>query len=472
MFELYGINKDSFPNNLDAWTNGLHPEDKEIAIEECNIAIKGEKDFNTSFRIIHPNGEVLYIKANGLVIYDNKGNPIRMIGINKDITQTKYTEEQLLLAKEKAEESDRLKTAFLNNISHEIRTPLNGILGFAPFVIDPDAAQQEKEQYLNVLDKSCQRLLNTVTDYMDMSLIVSGSMQVYPKQVNYNSLIETLHQQLKECCSEKNLEFNIQHSIIPDGVILKTDEELLMKALTHLLNNAVKFTPKGYITLGYELINHELEFFVGDSGVGINNDVKKRVFDAFMQENVSNTRGHEGSGLGLSIASGIVKLLGGKIRLVSEKMLGTTVFVRLPIEQNTNVKENADEISKIVQNKIPVVLIAEDDDLSFQYLEKIISNISDKIIRAFSGKEAIEICSSNPSINMILMDIKMPLLNGYEATRQIRKFNKDVIIIAQTAYAQTGDNYKAIEAGCNEYISKPIRKSDLVALLSKYSNIS
>ncbi|MFZ4400724.1 MAG: PAS domain S-box protein [Bacteroidales bacterium] len=430
----------------------------------------GKENINEEF-IKDGNGIIRTILTTKTLYIDQLSNKF-LVGVINDITAQKRFEKDLIIAKEKAEESDRLKTAFLNNISHEIRTPLNGILGFAPFVIDPEATPQEKEQYFKVLDKSCQRLINTVTDYIDMSLIVSGSMQVNPKHVDHYSLVETLNQRIITCCSEKNLEFNIQHSIIPEAVILKTDEELLMKALTHLLNNAIKFTPKGCITLGYEFINNELEFFVGDTGVGINNDVKKQVFNVFMQENVSNTRGYEGSGLGLSIASGIVKLLGGNIRLVSEKMLGTTVFVSLPIEQKKSIKEKDDVISKYRQNILPIVIIAEDDDLSFQYLEKIMSDISDVIVRAFNGKEVIEICKKNPAVNMVLMDIKMPLLNGYEATRQIRKFNKDVIIIAQTAYAQAGDKNKSIEAGCNDYISKPINKNELMALFSKYSNNS
>lgn len=467
MYELYGITKDAFLNNIDVWINGLHPEDKQMAIDASNAALAGGKEFDIAFRVLHPDGNVLYLKGNGIVIRDEEGNPLRMIGINKDITESKRAEEQLLQAKERAEESDRLKTAFLNNISHEIRTPLNGILGFASYIIQPNINQREKEEYMSELTHSSYRLINTVTDFMDMSLIVSGNMHPNISSIDVYSLIQLLHHRFLHDCEEKKLELKIVHCSLPSGTILKSDEELLTKALSHLMINAIKFTPNGSVSLGYEMKKNELEFFVADTGVGISEEHQERIFEVFMQENISNTRGHEGSGLGLSIASGIVKLLGGKIRLESKKMIGTTVFMTFPVENRVVKTKQEAMIEGRSVKKISLVLIAEDDEVSYRLTEVIMKKISGKIIRAVDGKEAVDLCLKHPEIDLVLMDVKMPIMDGYEAIRQIRKFNKEVIIIAQTAYGLTGDMNKSMEAGCDDYISKPIRKDELVAMIQK-----
>jgi PAS domain S-box-containing protein len=472
MYELYGMTKDDFSNNnnIEAWIHGLHPEDKQSAIDALNAALAGTKDFDLSFRVLHPDKTVLYLKANGSVIIDAEGNSIRMIGINKDITESKQAEEQLMIAKEKAEESDRLKTAFLNNISHEIRTPLNGILGFASYIVQPNITQKEKEGYLSELTHSSFRLINTVTDFMDMSLIVSGNMHVNPQPVEMYSLMQILQQRFLGFSNEKKLELIIQQGQIPDGFMLKTDEELLMKLLSHLLSNAIKFTAKGNITIGFEFKSNELELFVRDTGIGVSDEYKDRIFDVFMQENVSDTRGYEGSGLGLSIAKGIAKLLGGTIRMESAKAVGTTVFVSFPVESNEIGKVDGITFNEKQIDKVSFLLIAEDDDASYLFIETVMKKYSDHIVRAANGKEAVDFCLNNPDIDMVLMDIKMPVMDGYEATRKIRQFNKNVIIIAQTAYGLAGDKNKAIEAGCNDYISKPINKDELYAIVLKRIN--
>ena len=467
MFELYHVPKDTFSYKIDGWINCLHPTDKQEAVDTLHAALEGGKEYDTAFKVLHPDGKVLYLKGDGTVIRNAKGNPIRMIGINKDITESKQAEEQLMLAKERAEESDRLKTAFLNNISHEIRTPLNGILGFASYIIQPNINQKEKEQYMSALTHSSYRLINTVTDFMDMSLIVSGNMHAKMQPVEIYSLMQILQQRFMGFAMEKKLELIIQPGNVPLGFMLDTDEELMMKLLSHLLSNAVKFTATGSITIGGELKQNALELFVKDTGIGVSGDFQERVFDVFMQENVSDTRSYEGSGLGLSIAKGIAELLGGNIQMESIKDVGTTVSVSFPVE----VKEAGalnDASSGINQSeKVSFLLIAEDDDASYFYVENVMKKYSDHIIRAVNGKEAVDLCLKNPEIDMVLMDIKMPGMDGYEATRKIRQFNKNLIIIAQTAYGLAGDQNKAIEAGCNDYISKPINKDELVALVLK-----
>jgi len=237
---------------------------------------------------------------------------------------------ELMNAKDKAEASDRLKTAFMNNISHEIRTPLNCILGFAPFIVRSDSTMEEKENYLDILKVNSDRLMNTINDFMDISLLISGNMEVYPQPIDISLLLTKVFEIFHEPSSKKNLELNLQFPENTDTIILNTDGELLQKAVSKLVDNSVKFTKKGSITLGFERLNNVIEIFVKDTGEGIEKDSQEFIYKSFMQEHVSSTRGHEGSGLGLSISKGIMQLLGGEIRLESTKNKGTTVFLSLP----------------------------------------------------------------------------------------------------------------------------------------------
>ncbi len=250
-----------------------------------------------------------------------------VIKIIRNITQRKLAEKDLIKAKEKAEESDRLKTSFINNISHEIRTPINGILGFAPFIIQPDITMEEKEEYLGILSSSSIRLMNTINDIMDISLIISGNMELHPQPIDISSLLTKVFEQYQEPSKKKNLGFKMQFPDNAYNYILHTDGEMLQKVVSHLVDNSVKFTKEGSVTLGFELINNEIEIFVKDTGVGIEKDAQEHIYKSFIQEDNSLTRGHEGSGLGLSIAKGMMQLLGGEIRLESTKNVGTTVFL-------------------------------------------------------------------------------------------------------------------------------------------------
>jgi len=376
---------------------------------------------------------------------------------------------ELIIARDKAQKSDRLKTAFLNNISHEIRTPLNGILGFASFIIQPDITMEKKEKYLEILNLSSTRLMNTVTDIMDLSLIISGNMHVHPQQVNVSSLLKNVFMDFQESAKIKKLDFKMQFPNNADEIMLHTDKEMLYKAISKIINNSVKFTQEGSINLGFELINDEIKIFVKDTGVGIEDDAQKIVFENFMQEDISNTRGHEGSGMGLSIARGIMRLLDGEISLVSTKKVGTTVFLTLPYKiLTTHTKPKGKNLTKAIEvKKMPIILIAEDDEDNYFYMEELL-NKDYEITRALNGQEALYLCKKHPEINLVLMDIKMPIMNGIEATRIIKSFRNELPIIAVTAYAESGNVSKIKEAGCDDYLAKPVKKDSLISLIQKY----
>jgi len=421
------------------------------------------------------DGGKIDVSLNVDSVRNEEGIILYSISSWRDITERIQWEQDLIKAKDKAEESDRLKTAFMNNISHEIRTPLNGILGFAPFIIEPDISQEEKEMYLNTLNYSGERLMNTVTSYIDISMLVSGSIEIVPKQFDISLLLKEIFENSQGACAKKNLAFKITLPEKKDQFMLNTDRELVWKIVAHLVDNAIKFTQKGSVEIGCNIITVEnsdyVVLYVKDTGHGISTDKQKIVFDAFMQENIASTRGHEGSGLGLSIAKGLTQLLGGKIRLESEQNKGTTVFVTFPVEKKIPTEQTKDDSTKYSGEKFGTILIAEDDDLNYLFIETILNGNSSKLLRAENGQEAVDLCHQHPEIDLVLMDIKMPVMGGIEATLLIKSFRKDMPIIAVTAFAQTGDENRFREAGCVDYISKPFKKEKLLELIGKYIKI-
>jgi PAS domain S-box-containing protein len=395
-------------------------------------------------------------------------------GSIQDITERKQAELELIKAKEKAEESERLKSAFLTNMSHEIRTPMNGILGFAELLKLPNLTNEEQQDFIKTIQISGERMLNTINSIVDISKIESGLIQVDIKESNINEQIEFIYDFFKPEVENKGLQFLLKNSLPSNEAIIKTDIEKVFAILTNLVKNAIKFTNEGSIEFGYERKGEYLEFFVKDTGVGIPQKQHQMIFERFRQGSESHNRDYQGSGLGLSISKSYVEMLGGKIWVESEEGKGSTFHFTIPY--NAVLVEKTERINvvpaehKEVEIKKLKILIVEDDEISSELLTIKLKEISKEVLHAITGFEAIEACRNNPDFDLVLMDIRMPIMDGYEATRQIRQFNKDVIIIAQTAYGFLGDKKKAIEAGCNDYISKPIAKTLLYELIKKHCN--
>ena len=316
--------------NLKKKTEKIEAQNKDYIQINNELAFQNQEKENRTVELSIVNIE-LEVQNNEIQKYSTE-----LIIANKELAfQNEEKEKQaveLIIAKEHAEQSDRLKTAFMNNISHEIRTPLNAILGFAPFIIEPDITMEEKEAYLEIINFSSDRLMNTITDIMDISLIISGNMEVHPQPIDISSLLVKVFKHFQEPCKGKNLELKMQFPYKTDPVILNTDGEILRKAVSKLVDNSVKFTKEGSITLGFELINNEIEFFVTDTGKGIEKDAQELIYKYYMQEDVSSTRGHEGSGLGLSIAKGMIQLLAGQdaFQMSGIFIIGPDGRIRLP----------------------------------------------------------------------------------------------------------------------------------------------
>jgi len=404
-------------------------------------------------------------------------------GISFDISKVKETENELIAAKERAEESDRLKSAFLANMSHEIRTPMNGILGFSELLKEPGLTGEQQQEYIRIIEKSGTRMLNIINDIVDISKIESGQMKVSLSETNVNDQIEYLYNFFKTEAGNKGILLSYKCALSIKDAVLLTDREKLYAILTNLVKNAIKYTNTGSIEFGYSLDSvrdkasldttiKTIEFYVKDTGIGITHDRQVAIFERFVQADIADKMARQGAGLGLAISKAYVQMLGGKIWVESEERKGSTFYFTLPFysgEKDQNVTKNEIQAAaKKYEMKILKILIAEDDDSSAKLMTIMVGKFGKEILRAFNGVEAVEICRNNPDIDLILMDIQMPEMNGYEATQQIRKFNTEVIIIIQTAFAMSGDDEKAIAAGCNGYISKPFRKDKLMELVEKY----
>ncbi len=406
-------------------------------------------------------------------ILDSDGKITAASTIARDITMRKLAEQQLVVAKEKAEESDKLKSAFLANMSHEIRTPMNGILGFAGLLKEPDLTGEEQQNYIRIIEKSGARMLNIINNIVDISKIEAEQMEVDLSDVNVNSVTEYLYAFFKPEAEIKGIRLILKNSLPSNECVINTDSNKFDSILSNLIKNAIKYTHSGSIEFGYTLPHESLlQFFVKDTGIGIPGDRQAAIFERFIQADISDKQAYQGAGLGLAIAKAYVEMLGGKIRVESEHGKGSIFYFTIPYNAD---KQANGAITKAViseQKNVPVknlkILIADDDETSDIFIELLINQFSREVLHAETGIEALRLFMNTPDIDLVLMDMKMPEMDGFEATRQIRGFNKDVIIIAQTAYGLSGDREKALDAGCNDYIAKPIIREELFALIQKY----
>ncbi len=374
---------------------------------------------------------------------------------------------ELNLAKEKAEASDRLKTSFINNISHEIRTPLNGILGFGQILADHDLEEEEKNRYLYILNESSERLINTVTNFLEISMITSGNQEFEKKEFLPETIISDVAKHFQPACDNKKLNLIIEQSADLQDTLIYSDRELLFKIFRHLMDNALKFTAAGSIVIGCKRRGNDLVFSVQDTGKGITDVGKNVIFNSFSQEDNSYTRGYEGCGLGLTISKGLVELLGGSIWVESAVEVGSTFFFTIPIQGGENISK-AEVFQSENDSEIKTILVAEDDEINFLFINILLRSETIRILHARDGQEAIDLCRIHPNISAALIDLKMPFVDGFEASRQIKAMDSSIPILAITAYTSSEDKQRALDAGCDEFITKPVNKEQLTEKLAKY----
>ena len=427
-------------------------------------------------------GETINRRKNGTLynemqtitpLIETDGKIKYFISIKEDITERKRAEQELTIAKERAEESDKLKTAFLQNMSHEIRTPLNGIIGFSRLLNSDNLSKEDIQEFTSMITVSGERLIEIVNNVLEMSKIQTGQVKIVSEPIVINSLLSDLYDFFSHLAEEKNISLNY-HNTDDFGRTIYSDEGKLHQIFSNLINNSLKFTKSGSIDFGYDIIDNKIRFYVKDTGIGIPEDMHDKIFERFIQAELSISRNYEGAGLGLAICKGLVEFLGGEgIWLESEINKGTTFYFTLPYNegfvQTQEDKENPENSLKYVKSKI---LIVEDDWVSSQYLIRFFEESNITVIHAVNGEQAVELVKITPDIDLILMDIKMPVMDGIEAAILIKQIRPKLPIIAQTAYAFIEEKQKILSAGFDDYISKPYDTKIMNALIDKYLKIN
>jgi signal transduction histidine kinase/ActR/RegA family two-component response regulator len=387
--------------------------------------------------------------------------------------QRKKALQDLTTALSKAKESDLLKTAFLHNISHEIRTPMNAILGFSDLLNDPGLHPDEQKSYTDIICKSGKHLLTMLEDIINISELEAGKEVFMPRKTMLNPMLRDIYEQYKFKAGRKNIELIITQSLADEQSYIITDETKLIQIISNLLNNALKFTAKGRISIGYVLKKGNLEFYVKDTGVGISDDKFKTIFDRFKQVEIvlSNENGGRGLGLGLSISQAYVQLFGGEIWVTSEPGVGSEFYFSIPYTPVVIQKNEDRPITGIEVNNRKIrktILIAEAKQHNYLHVSELLAGSQANIIYVSNGHEALQTCKAAKQIDMVIMDIHMAEMDGFEAAKSIRELMPDLPLIALTPHASMKEEEKAIKCGFNEYCVRPLEVSKLKALINKY----
>lgn len=433
---------------------------------ECGLDVSSE-----GIRL-RKDGSKIYVSILATqVIFNN----IKMGGyvIYRNISNQKDFEQRLNEAKLKAEESDRLKTAFLTNMSHEIRTPMNAIIGFTALLKNPDITPDEKKEYLNILERSANNLLNIIDDIIDISRMEAEQLSVNKMNTNINTILDDLlinFENVKKTKEITKVQLILKKEIKNNDLIVYTDPKRFKQIFTHILDNAFKFTESGKIEFGYSVADNNLICYVKDTGIGIPNETKSFVFERFRQADETSTRKYNGTGLGLTISKSLVETMGGKMWFESEVGIGSSFYFSLPYKKEVNTKELAAELTLLGQKnwRGKKILIAEDAPTNFKFLEAILEKTNIHITWAKNGKEVLDCIGNNPDFDLILMDIQMPVLNGHQAVKQLKQNGNKIPIIAQTAYAMESDKQEIIEIGYDDFVIKPIEINLLLNKISKF----
>lgn len=465
----------------------IFSDDRDRIWNDVQKALSTKKGFELSYRIVTSKNKIKHVLEKGIGIFDDKGKLEFLEGFITDITEIKTLEEktkelnkrlkiqntQLLIANEKAEESNRLKTEFLSNMSHEIRTPMNGIIGFSNLLSEPDLSEKKQDHYINIIKNSSYQLLKIIDDILEISRLGTNQVKFQKKGVCLNDLLLELFSIFDMKAKENKIPLYLNKTLSDKQSTILTDEVKLSKILSNLLENALKFTKAGFVEIGYTLKENNLEIYVSDTGIGINTNKQELIFERFSQEERELSQNIGGLGLGLAIAKENASLINGFITLESEKGKGSTFYLTLPYEPafTNHVSSKTTTNTNNSGKKKHSILIVEDEEVNYLYINTLLTDVFEMncdIIHAKTGKQAIEICSTNDAIDLVLMDLKIPEINGFDATKMIKEFKPNLPIIAQTAYSTTEDKKTAMGAGCSDFISKPIGQQSLHSILTKW----
>jgi len=473
MYLLFGIRKGDFSDDFQAWHAIINPDDIDRFDQEIQLAIRSKKEYNTEFNVVWPDGSIHTIMAHGTIQYDNSGKTVRMIGTNWDISEQKRKELEIKLQNKELQKVNSEKDKFFSIIAHDLRGPLGGIMGMADILTDESYNLDENDRIklMTGLRLSARNTFALLGNLLEWAQMVKGLTEFKPQRLELSQIITECITVLEESAKRKAIEFFVQITCEP---IVLADKNMLQSVIRNLISNAIKFTPNGgEISISAESsANNMTVISVRDTGIGMANDMLNNLFHIDISTKRPGTNGEKSTGLGLLLCKEFVEKLGGKITVESEANKGTVFSFDIPAAerdekvlgfQNDAFEERQDNIIENLN-----VLIAEDDETSKNLLSIYVNDFSKKVYLVKNGDEAVKVCRDNPDIDLILMDIAMPLLDGLEASRQIREFNKTVIIIAQTAFIFAGVKEKALAAGINEFLIKPISKHTILELIKKH----
>jgi len=441
-------------------------------LEENRAIIESGKPVLNKIIYFEDEGvEGFWMENNKIPIRDERGVITMIVGIFKDVSGIKRIENELKEARDRARESDRLKTSFLANMSHEIRTPMNGILGFANLLKDPDLDEEKRDLYLKHIEQSSNQLMNIIDDIIDISKIESGQLKISNRPVRINPILEEIyssffHRIRGDAPGQKKVTFNLIKGKESPEFTMVTDDFRLRQILNNLISNAIKFTNEGRIDFGYNILhNRSIEFFVSDTGIGIPLNKQGIIFDRFGQVDREKEYQPSGTGLGLPISKNLVKLMGGEMWVESTVNEGTTFYFTLPMVMEQTVDEPRQPLSnKSYDWTGRRIIVAEDEPLNWMFIKEMLSRTGAEVVHAKNGREAIRLTREQKP-DVILMDLKMPEVSGIEATRTIRQFDAGVPIIAQTAFVMAEEKEESQRAGCNFFITKPLDRTELMEII-------
>lgn len=454
LFKAYGVDRKEFQDDffsIATFVASIYLDDRGIfeaiynnllAGESCKIGLELRLDLLNT-------GEYKWVDLKGVAQeFDERGKVTKVLGFIADIQKRRDDEQALIEAKQRAEESDRLKSAFLANVSHEIRTPLNAIVGFSE-VIAHTEGECEREEYLDIVKANSNLLLHLINDILDLSRIESGKMEFIDENIQMDELCEELRQ-MHQMRIKNDVKVIFERPAV--SLTIVSDSHRLRQLYSNLISNAIKYTEKGSITLGYKLKGNMMEGYVRDTGSGIPVEKLNNVFGRFEKLDLLK----QGFGLGLSICKSILDKMGGKIWVESELGVGSCFYFSIPYNGTLPVAGE--------QNK-PLILVAEDMDCNYELVKAILEERY-SVLRANDGIDVVTKYESHKP-DLILMDVRMPGLDGLSAAGIIRELNPTIPIIATTAFAFETDREMALAAGCNEYMSKPLEAEKLKTMIER-----
>ena len=469
-YSIIGYDRESY-SLLDI-VSLVHPEDTGFSVRRTE-ALGRHGFFECELRLKHRDGHYVNLSTRSVAVKDDNGEIIGALTISRDITSLKHVHEELVQAKVEAETSNKLKSSFLANISHEIRTPLNSVIGFSNLLLENDLTQEVKEEYIEHINHNSEKLLQIIGDIIDLSRLESSQMEITYEEASVseviNEVIEETRQSIKR--NEKPIILTVKNQFEDNGDLIFTDRIWLKRVLTHLMDNAVKFTLEGSVELSYKRENENVLFMIKDTGIGINKENLGRIFEEFSQEINGHHRPFEGLGVGLTLAREVLERMGGKIYVTSEKGIGSEFSFTVPYRPagTSKLKSRTPDLNAVPTNwNSKKCLLVDDNKDVLIYLNRILLDTGINILTARSGPEAIDIIKNNNDIDVVLLDMQMPEMNGIEATREIRKIRKELPIIAQTAFIFENDKDIILEAGCDACLIKPIRKEHLLTVIAGF----